>query len=135
MEAASRGARDGGARALGVVSDIFKTRKPNAYLSETFGSHDLYERTRRLIDLSDGYVVLAGKAGTLAELTWVWALARAGCLPLRPVVPLGGPWREIIGVLDRHGILDPVALRMTELADDEHQAVEILQRRFARETI
>jgi len=132
MEAASRGARDAGGRTIGVVSDIFSARDANPYLSETLGSRDLYERTRRLIDASDGYIVLAGKAGTLAELTWVWALARAGCLPARPVVPLGDPWPEVLGILDKHGMLDPIALSMTETAGDEREAVEIMKRRLAK---
>lgn len=130
MEAASRGARDAGGRAIGVISDIFSTREPNPYLSETVRSRDLYERTRSLIDRADGYVVLAGKTGTLAELAWVWALARAGCLPSRPVVALGEPWPEVLDLFERRDMLDPITREMTERAADENEAVAILKRRI-----
>ena len=130
MKAASRGARDAGGRAIGVISDIFSTRDPNPYLSETVNSRDLYERTRLLIERADGYVVLAGKAGTLAELAWVWALARAGCLPARPVVALGAPWPDVLDLLEQRDMLDPIAREMTERAADENEAVAILKRRI-----
>ena len=130
MEAASRGAHEAGGRTVGVVSDIFSGRDPNPYLSETLTSRDLYERTRLLIDRSDGYVVLAGRTGTLAELTWVWALARAGCLSDRPLVALGEPWPDLLDLLERRDMLDSVAREMTERADDENEAVAILKRRI-----
>lgn len=132
MEAACRGARDAGGYAVGVVvSSLFVDRAPNIYLSETVETADLYERTRLLIDRSDGYVVLTGKTGTLAELAWVWALARAGSLPPRPVVAVGEPWLAVLDLLERGDMLDPVALRMTERAATAREAVEILERRLA----
>ncbi len=130
MEAASRGATEAGGRTVGVVSEVFSTRVPNPYLSETVTSRDLYDRTRFLIDRSDGFVVLSGQAGTLAELAWVWALARAGVLPARPVVALGAPWPDLLDLLEQRDMLDPVALEMTERAADENEAVEILRRRL-----
>lgn len=130
MEAASRGALEAGGRTVGILSEVFAHRKPNPYLTETLDSADLYERTRLLIDRSDAYIVLAGKAGTLAELAWLWALARAGCLPSRPVVVLGHPWPDVLDLLAERDMLDPIASRMTERADDEHQALRILKRRF-----
>jgi len=115
---------------VGILSDVFSTRVPNPYLSETVGSRDLYERTRLLVDRADGYVVLAGQAGTLAELAWVWALARAGCLPARPVVALGAPWPDLLDLLERRDMLDPIAREMTERADDPNEAVAILRSRI-----
>jgi uncharacterized protein (TIGR00725 family) len=132
MEAACRGASDAGGHTIGVISDIFSERDPNPYLAETLGSRDLYERTRILIERSDGYVVLAGKAGTLAELAWVWALARAGSLPVRPVVALGAPWPDLLDLMERSDMMDPIAREMTERAADEDQAVAILERRLGR---
>lgn len=130
MEGACHGAHDAGGRTLGVTSGIFSARDPNPYLTEAVPTTDLYDRTRELIDRADGYVVLAGKAGTLAELTWVWALARAGCLPRRPVVTLGEPWDGVLELFERHDMLDPIAREMTEHARDEDQAVAILRRRL-----
>ena len=98
MEAASRGAREAGGQAVGVVCDGWseRGRTPNPYLSERVGTADLHERTRRLVERADGYIVLPGKAGTLAELTLLWALHRAGALGDRPIVLLGKPWPPLL---------------------------------------
>ena len=113
-----------------VVSSVFSDRAPNEYLSETVETPDLYERTRFLVDRCEAYLVLAGRTGTLAELSWVWALARAGCLPVRPVVAVGEPWPAVLDLLEARGMMDPVALRMTERAGSAGEAVEILRRRL-----
>ncbi len=106
MEGASRGAREVGGRAVGITSTIFRGRSPNPYLNEAVEVADLHERTRQLIERADAYVVLWGKAGTLAEIALVWALERAGSLDARPVVLLGDSWGRVLQVLSREGILD-----------------------------
>jgi uncharacterized protein (TIGR00730 family) len=134
MEGACRGAHHAGGEAVGVVvTSIFGDREPNVYLTKTIDTPDLYERTRLLIDRCDAYLVLAGRAGTLAELAWVWALARAGSLSPRPVIAVGEPWPEVLDLLERRNMLDPVALRMTERAQTAREAVEVLERRLAQD--
>lgn len=127
MEAASRGAREAGGRTLGVPCGIFD-RTPNRYLSEVVDAPDLYDRTRELIDSAGGFVILEGKAGTLAELSMLWALHRAGCLAGRPVVLLGDRWTELLDYLDRNGILEPSQVSISRVAATPDQAVELLNR-------
>jgi uncharacterized protein (TIGR00725 family) len=126
MEGASRGAREAGGRAIGVSCAIFTDREPNAYLTDVVHAADLYERTRELIERAHGYVVLPGKAGTLAELAWLWALQRAGCLEWRPVVLLGSPWNSLIDLLERCDMLEPPQIRATRLARTPEETVEWL---------
>ena len=67
MEGASQGAREAGGRAVGVTTAAFVSRgRGNRYLSEEIREPDLLLRTRTLIQLSNGFVVLPGRAGTLA---------------------------------------------------------------------
>jgi len=126
MEGASRGAQESGGSALGVLTEIFSDRRPNPYLTEQLHSEDLYGRTRELIDACDAYVVLPGQTGTLAELTWVWALRRAGCLPLRPVIVLGESWRLLIEMLRRQGVMDSNAVEMTVCIDQLSELIPVL---------
>jgi uncharacterized protein (TIGR00730 family) len=126
MEAASRGAREAGGRTVGVLCDTFSSRSPNRYVTEPVGSADLFERTRILIDRSDAFVVLRGKAGTLAELSFLWALHRAGCLERRPVVLLGDHWRPFLDHLDGNGLLDEEQFAVTRLAGGPEEVAEIL---------
>jgi uncharacterized protein (TIGR00730 family) len=116
MEAACRGAHEFHGRTIGVVCDVFAGRTPCAYLDERIATPNLHERTRELIERCHGFVVLEGKAGTLAELTFLWALERAGCLAGRPVVVLGEAWPDLLEALERGRWLDPHQLRTTMVA-------------------
>lgn len=126
MEAASRGAREAGGRTIGVSCDIFADRAPNGFLDEVRRSADLHERTRLLVDGADGFVVLPGKAGTLAELAFLWALERAGCLGGRRVVLLGTAFEQLFEVLKRCEMLENRQIVATHCTRTPAEAVRAL---------
>jgi len=125
MEAASRGAREAGGEAIGVPCALFRGRTPNRWLSRAIVEPDLLARTRRLVELSRGFVVLAGKAGTLAELATLWALLRAGLLAA-PVVILDETWGRMYADLDRVGRLDPAVREWTRRAASAGEAIRLV---------
>ena len=127
MEAASRGAVESGGTAVGVACRIFPGRRPNRFLTETLDTPDLYERTRQLVDRAGGYVVLPGKSGTLAELFWLFALRRAGCLGPRPVVLLGGAFRPLLRHLAQAGTIEPEQFDGTRVVDTPEEALEAIE--------
>ena len=92
---------------------------------------DLHERTRELINRASGFVVLGGKAGTLAELSQLWALDRAGCLKDRPVVLLGAVFRTLIDALKRNEMLDEAQRQLTPIVDTPAEAVAEIRRRLS----
>lgn len=126
MEAASRGAHEAGGTTVGVLCDGFRERTPNTWLTERILTPDLHERTRRLVDLSCGYVVLHGKSGTLAELTLLWALHRAGHIERRPLVLLGTVWTSLLRHLVQWEMLEAAQLEITRVADDPEHVLDIL---------
>jgi uncharacterized protein (TIGR00730 family) len=125
MEAASRGARDAGGEAIGVTCAAFRGRSPNRYLTRTFEEPDLSSRTRLLIALSRGFIILPGKSGTLAELTFLWALRRAGLLGDKPVAMLGEGWAELLDLLISTGLLEEDARNGTFVVGSEAEAVGV----------
>lgn len=124
MEAVSRGATEHGGRAIGVTCRIFRGRRPNPYLDLEIPEPDLLSRTQRMIWLARGFIILPGAAGTLAELSVLWALARAGELR-RPVVLFDELWREFYGRLSALGRLDERCRAVTRVAEDPGQAAEL----------
>ena len=128
MEGASRGAVEAGGHTVGVTCGIFDSRPPNPYLREHVTTADLHDRTRELIRRSEAFVVLEGKAGTLAELTFLWALARARCLDGSPVILLGARWSRLIRLLEQDGWLERSQLETTHLVDDPKAAVKRIER-------
>jgi uncharacterized protein (TIGR00730 family) len=133
MEAASRGARSAGGRAVGVTCRIFGSRAANAYVSDMRESDDLFDRTRELVRLARGFVVLEGKAGTLAELGSLWALDRAGCLGRRPVILLGMRFATLLEQLERIDLLDREQIELSRLAETPQEAVRLLVEALANE--
>ncbi|RMG47557.1 MAG: DNA-binding protein [Acidobacteria bacterium] len=124
MEAASRGAREAGGEAVGVTCAAFRGRTPNPYLTLEIEEPTLSARTERLVALSRGFVVLAGRAGTLAELAYLWAALRAGVIAA-PVAILDDAWSALYRELVRSGRLDERPRRATRVARDADEAVAI----------
>ena len=123
MEGASRGAVEAGGRSVGVTCSIFAARMPNPYLTDAHETDDLIGRMAELVRRSDGFVVLEGKSGTLAELTLLWALHRAGSLGPRPVVLLGAAWRPFLHHLVKGNMIESDELAITRVADEPEEAV------------
>jgi uncharacterized protein (TIGR00730 family) len=128
MEGASRGASEAGGAAVGVTCALFAGREPNRFLTERREAADLVGRTGALVDAACGYIVLHGKSGTLAELTYVWALHRAGSLGRRPVVLLGDAWRPFLHHLVRGDMIEDDQLAITRVADLPEDAVMAVDR-------
>jgi uncharacterized protein (TIGR00730 family) len=124
MEACARGARENGGRAIGVLSDEFSWIKPNAYLDETVTSEDVFARIRTMQRMADGFIVLKGSMGTLAELALVWNLSKIDAKYRKPIVMLGNAWaivirawREQLPVTDEEAALLHIVARPEEAVD------------------
>lgn len=129
MEASARGARRAGVPTIGVTVAAFTRRsRANPFIDKEFRERDLYDRTRRLIEEAAAFVVLPGRAGTLAEVTFLWALARAGLLGSKPIVLVGPLWRKIVQSLQDLDILGEPELRATSLANSPAEAVDRVRR-------
>jgi len=133
MEGASRGAAEAGGRAVGVTCAIFAAREPNRFLTERRDTADLLARSGALIEAASGFIVLPGKSGTLAELTLIWALHRAGSLAHRPVVLLGAVWRPFLRQLVQGEMIEPEQLSITRVAECAEDAVTLVDRFLAAE--
>jgi uncharacterized protein (TIGR00730 family) len=129
MEASARGAREAGGRTIGVTTKVFTSRPgANPWIETEESTADLHDRTRRLIESAAGFVILPGRSGTLSELTFLWALAKAGLLGAKPIILLGEVWGRLLPALRRLDLLDEEVLDATTLAGSPAEAVEALRR-------
>jgi len=128
MEGASRGAREAGGEAIGITTLDFGRGAGNAWLSTEIPEPDLFDRTRRLIRLSSAYIILPGKAGTLAEAAFLWALHRARLLDRKPIVLMGPFFSGFVEGLVERGILGAEQAGATTHAATPEEAVELIIR-------
>ncbi|MDH3785456.1 MAG: LOG family protein, partial [Acidobacteriota bacterium] len=117
-----------GGEVHGVGCHIFTHRSPNPYIGNLKMTDDLYDRTRQLIEIAHGCVVLDGKSGTLAEFSQVWALHRARCVGRYPVVLLSSAWSRLFRVMVEDGLIEPGQQELTHCVDDADDVDEAVRR-------
>ncbi|MGB9639744.1 MAG: LOG family protein [Anaerolineales bacterium] len=99
MEAVSKGAKEAGAKVIGITCDQIEDWRPvapNPYLSEEKRYPTLRERLYALIDLCDIAIALPGGIGTLAEISAMWTQIDIQAIPPKPLILIGKGWHKII---------------------------------------
>jgi uncharacterized protein (TIGR00730 family) len=131
MEASARGAKESGGRVVGVLSNEFDWLSPNAYLDETVKSEDLFARIRMMQQRADGFIVLKGGMGTLAELTIVWNLSKIEARQRKPIVLLGNGWIQVLHAWREHLVVTDEEVTLLHLVSRPEEAVEFLCQQIA----
>jgi uncharacterized protein (TIGR00730 family) len=116
MEAASKGAVDGGAEAIGVTVNLWSLRK-NQYVSKEIVCDTLFERIDKLIELGDGFIVLQGGTGTLLELAAVWEYFNKGLLTEKPIACHSNTWKVIVSEMNKQMKLEGRNFEMVKTFD------------------
>lgn len=101
MRAVSEGAKAAKGTAVGVTfypKDVtnFEGRDPQNPLDIEIKTKNYLERTLKLLELGDAYVVFRGGTGTISEFGMAWGLARLYFGHHKPLVLYGDFWNNII---------------------------------------
>lgn len=99
MAAVSRGAREGGGKAIGITLDAFRRLSANSWLDEEIRTETLLDRLEGLTTRAVGFIVLPGGIGTLLELALVWNFAATGVTAHKPIVVVGDGWAKAVRYL------------------------------------
>ncbi len=95
MEASARGAAEAGGKTIGVTCEYYRSTA-NRFISEEIRTKNVTERLLQLITLAEGYIVLPGGTGTLAELAMVWEYINKNVITPRPIVVYRKFWEPVI---------------------------------------
>jgi uncharacterized protein (TIGR00730 family) len=98
MMASARGAKEAGAKTIGVTASVFD-RQANPWIDREITVPTLIDRLMKLIELGDSYVVFKGGTGTLLEFSCVWELINKGMMKQKPIVVVGDFWNNVIETL------------------------------------
>ncbi len=129
MRAASEGAKAGGGKAIGVTFDPkgmtnFEGRDPNNPADEVIVAGNYVERTLKLLEMGDAYIIFNGGTGTISEFGMAWGLARLYFGHHKPLILFGSWWHQIMEVFAQNMHLRPEELQVYRIVTTPAEAVE-----------
>lgn len=80
------------------LSTTFEGGVAANHADEQFEEENYIERTRKLLELGDAYVIFKGGTGTISEFAMAWGLARLYLGHNKPLILFGNQWHNIIQV-------------------------------------
>jgi len=131
MEAANRGARDGGGRSIGLNIDLPTEQKPNRYVETLLRFRYFFCRKVMFVKYSHGFVIFPGGFGTMDEVFETVTLIQTHRIPHFPLVLIGSEYwggllkwirSEMLG----RGFVSGDDLDLLRLTDDPQEALAIL---------
>src|SRR6476659_5957234 len=97
MEAANRGAKEGGGLSVGFNIDLPHEQHENPYLDIELTFHHFYARKTMFVKAAEGFVIFPGGFGTLDELFESLTLIQTGKVLHFPVVLLDSDyWQGLL---------------------------------------
>jgi uncharacterized protein (TIGR00730 family) len=129
MEATSRGAKEAGARVIGVTTGRFDGRglKPNPWVDEEIKFPTLFQRLHYLVTFSDALVALRGGVGTLSEVALSWSLIQVAEMPRKPLVLVGPHWRQIMETYHKESTVKERDWALLSFAANAREVIPLLK--------
>jgi uncharacterized protein (TIGR00730 family) len=132
MEAANRGASQGGGKSVGLNIELPHEQVGNRFANVPIHFHYFFARKVCFVKYSLGFVYMPGGFGTLDELFEILTLVQTERIPQFPLILFGrshwsGLLRWVKAELQaRHGYISPGDLDLLKLTDDPEEAVRII---------
>jgi hypothetical protein len=137
MEAANRGAKEGGGQSVGFNIELPHEQAPNPYLDVSYTFRHFYARKVCFVKPAEGFVILPGGYGTLDELFEALTLIQTGKVMHFPVVLFQRDhWAQLLDWL--HGellddrFISPEDVDLLSVTDDVEEAVELVVSSYER---
>ncbi len=132
MRAVSEGAKEARGTAVAATfypRDItnFEGRDPENPIDIEIKTKNYLERTMKLLELGDCYVIFRGGTGTISEFGMAWGLARLYFGHHKPLILYGEFWNDIIRSFQKNMRIRPEELKVFKVADTPDQAYKAIQ--------
>jgi uncharacterized protein (TIGR00730 family) len=131
MEAANRGAKEGGGLSVGFNIELPHEQAPNPYLDVSYTFEHFYARKVCFVKPAEGFVIFPGGFGTLDELYEALTLIQTGKVLHFPIVLFDTDhWSEMLDwvrdELLRDHFISPGDVELLSVTDDVDEAVELV---------
>ena len=133
MEAASKGGKAGGGEVIGVTfypkgATHFEGRDTHNPMDREIITENYLERTLKLLEIGEIYVIFNGGTGTISEFGMAWGMSRIYFGHHKPMVLYGNFWEKIIKTFEENMLLRPEELKVYEIATTPKETVEAIKR-------
>ncbi|MDX6449920.1 MAG: hypothetical protein QOD08_2383 [Gaiellaceae bacterium] len=137
MEAANRGAKEGGGLSVGFNIELPHEQHENPYLDIEYTFEHFYARKTMFVKAAEGYVVFPGGFGTMDELFESLTLIQTGKVLHFPVVLFDVDyWTELLVWVKNEaladGMISPEDVELLHLTDDPDEAVQLVLECYER---
>jgi uncharacterized protein (TIGR00730 family) len=137
MEAANRGAKEGGGLSVGLNIELPHEQHANPYLDLEYTFDHFYARKVCFVKPAEGFVIFPGGFGTLDELFEALTLIQTGKVQNFPVVLLGrGYWGGLLEWLRAHPLAAHMISRddaqLLVVTDEPADAVAVIRECYER---
>jgi uncharacterized protein (TIGR00730 family) len=131
MEAANRGAKEGGGLSVGFNIELPHEQGSNPYLDISYTFKHFYARKVCFVKPSEGFVIFPGGFGTLDELFEALTLIQTGKAENFPVVLMDSQyWGKMLDWIRAELLADdmisPEDLNLLHVTDDPEEAVHTI---------
>jgi uncharacterized protein (TIGR00730 family) len=132
MRAATLGAKAGGGKSVGVTfypKDIalFEGRDRENICDEEVITKNYLERTLKLLELGDAYVLFKGGTGTISEFGMAWGLAKLYYGHHKPLILYGQFWENIIAAFIANMRIRPADLKVYRIANSPAEVISEIE--------
>ena len=132
MEAANKGASQGGGKSVGLNIELPQEQAGNRYANVPLHFHYFFARKVCFVKYSLGFIYMPGGFGTLDELFEVLTLVQTERIPQFPLILFGSEhWKGLLHWIkaelqERHGYIGPKDLDLLKITDDADEAVRFI---------
>jgi len=128
MEAANRGAKEGGGYSVGFNVELPHEQEPNPYIDLGLTFQHFYSRKVMLVKAAEGFILFPGGFGTLDELFEALTLIQTDKVREFPVSLVGRDyWHGLLEwIAERplnEGMISPEDVNLLQVTDDVAEAV------------
>ncbi len=134
MRVSTEGAKSVGGKVIGVTHrpniphPYFEGRDSLKKFDEEVETSDYFERTKRLLILSDIHIVFRGGTGTISEFGMAWASSRIRLGQERPIILFGEFWKTLIENFRRYMYMRPGEFRLYRIVESAEEVVNEVKR-------
>jgi len=133
MEAANRGAKEGGGLSVGCNITLAKEQTPNRYLDDFVQFDHFFVRKVMLVKYSSAFIVLPGGFGTLDEVFETLTLIQTHTIEEFPVILMGSDyWNRMKAFIEEsllgNRTIDPADIHLFHVTDSPEEGIGIIRR-------